>query len=344
MLLWGWQSNVGEHAPPGEMADPGSFLHAGALANAGLNPYGGYPHGVNRNLPLSVIAFQWLARLPAEHLYAGWYVASLVIYVAAFALLWRSYPHAATPARIAWALGWGSLWSSLWDGQIYAVLTFCSVVAWILLQRRKHLAAGVLIGFVCALKPNFLVWPVLLALAGSLDAAAAAAAFVALSAIPALIYGPQIYADWLVVVERLGAVGFAPNASLTGMAERLGLDLKVGQACSALALVLSALWTWRRRPDAQRASGVALAVAILAAPLSWVDYTQLLLPAFWTRRWTWPWWAAAMLLVASMGRLWGLSSYPAWQLAIFGSYGTFAVLLVLGALVAEGETGIARVG
>jgi len=40
-------------------------------------------------------------------------------------------------------------------------------------------------------------------------------------------------------------------------------------------------------------------------------------------------------VIMSMGCAWRLSLYPAWMVPTLGSYGTLAVLLILGAIVAE---------
>ena len=81
-------------------------------------------------------------------------------------------------------------------GAVGAVLA--GVSAWILLERKKEIWAGILIGLVVAMKPNFAVWPALLLLSGTYRPALASIATVAVvSAIPLAVFGPEIYRQWL---------------------------------------------------------------------------------------------------------------------------------------------------
>ena len=330
ILIIGGIGNVGQHAPAGELADVGSFLHAGDQARAGLNPYEPYAHGTNLNAPFSVIPFQWAAHFNAEVVYKRWYLVSLCIYALVVLLLWRAYPENRTVMRVAWATVWGSLWSTLWDGQIYTVLTLVTTGAWLLMEKRRPIAAGLLIGVLCAVKPNYLVWPVLLAISGAWSAAlAGGVAAVVLTAIPGVFYGPGIYRQWLVAAAHIMHATAPANASLLGALARVNAPTWAGELAGAVLLLALAFWAWRTKPTPARVSGAALAAAILASPLGWIDYTLLLLPVFWSRRWTWPWWCAALLLVQFVGNTWWMLRAPPWVLASLGQYGTAAVLLVL---------------
>lgn len=334
ILVIGGLGNVGQHAPPGELSDVGSFLHAGALARAGKNPYGAYAHGTNLNAPLSVLPFEWAAQFSPGTVYTDLYFLSLCLYIVVLLLLWRRYPQSHTVAHVVWAVVWGSLWSSLWDGQIYIILTLVATGAWLLMDKRQPVAAGLLIGLLCAIKPNYLVWPTLLAITGAWSVVfATAITVIVLGTIPAIVFGPAIYKQWFVAAAQVSNAMQPANASLPGALARIHAPVWSGLGVSALLLLVLAYWAWRRKPNPAQVSGVGLVAAILASPLGWVDYTLLLLPAFWSRRWTWPWWCAALLLVQFVGNTWWMLKAPAWVLASVGQYGTVAVLLVLIGLV-----------
>ena len=71
---------------------------------------------------------------------------------------------------------------------------------------------------------------------------------------------------WVRIVWRNGSI------SLDGLAIRFGVPALGVPA--ALALLLGGLWvTWRSGPDANRASGAAIACALLASPLTWIAYS-----------------------------------------------------------------------
>jgi hypothetical protein len=238
------------------------------LWRAGQNPYGVYAHGINLNAPLSVLPFQWGAQFNPETVYTTWYFLSLCMYAVVLLLLWRTYPQAHAVVRLVWAVVWGSLWSSLWDGQIYMFLTLVTAVAWLLMERRGNIAAGILIGLLCTIKPNYLVWPVLLAFSGTWSVALGAGfAGIFLGAIPAIVYGPAIYRQWFAAALQVTHATQPGNASVAGALARVNAPPWVGAIACLLLLFGLALWARKTNPVPVQASGAALAAAILASPL-----------------------------------------------------------------------------
>jgi hypothetical protein len=168
----------------------------------------------------------------------------------------------------------------------------------------------VLIGLLVAIKPNFLVWPVLLLVAGYGGVAAAALVVAGcLSVLPALVYGPGIYAQWLHAVQLYSFPGLIHNASLTGVAVRLGVP-GAGPVVSSAILALLAFWIWRRRPSPLDVSALALVGALVAAPLAWIGYSLLVVPVFLGRTWTPMLRAAAALLAVPPPLIIALSGGP----------------------------------
>lgn len=153
-------------------------------------------------------------------------------------------------------------------------LALAAAGAWLLLERGRLLAAGLLIGVVVAVKPNFLVWPGLLLLAGYPQVAFAAAGCAAvLSLAPAALYGPRVYGLWLDLLSQDAQRGvFLTNASLLGLFLRFGYGT-TGLAASLALLAGLAFWARRHRPDPLRASALGLLGALLASPLAWIHYT-----------------------------------------------------------------------
>jgi hypothetical protein len=95
-----------------------------------------------------------------------WYGISIALYAATVALAPRPLQGRAATVLAIWAFALAGFWDTLLLGQIYIPLV---------LSRRGGVAAsgagatiwaGVLIGVVVAIKPNFAVWPVLLFLSG----------------------------------------------------------------------------------------------------------------------------------------------------------------------------------
>lgn len=327
--------------PAGELRDFGSFIASGRAGAQGLNPYGIYPltfHVVlpdfevwnpNLNPPISVPVFAQFDRADPHTAFRAWWIFSLLCYLAAVLLLARTYAKR-RPVMILWALALAGVWDTLALGQIYLPLVLATAGSWILLERGRLTAAGVLMGIVVAVKPNFGVWPLLLILAGHWRAPVVAALTAcALAVVPLLIYGPDIYAQWIaLVLSDRGRAEFLTNASIAGLFSRAGMT-GVGVALSALGLFVIAAWTARIRPDPLHATAVGIASGILASPIAWVHYTLFLVPAFFASTLSAPLLIAAALMVMPVPLLLGYLDAPVWQQLTIGSAYNWAALFAL---------------
>jgi hypothetical protein len=281
------------------------FLQSGDAAAHGRDPYSvllpmSGPSDVvfstpNLNPPILIPVFAVASSVAPQTATKAYYVLSLVLYAITVGLLARTRP---TDLRtIIWSLAVTGLWDELGEGQVYVPLLFLTVGALLLLLRRKRIMAGLLIGLVIAVKPNFAVWPALLLLAGgALTAAAAAISVVLLSLAPALLYGPTIYSSWLHAISVYAGYWLPANGSLLGFTTRLGVSW-AGLPLEALLLGGPALLVWRRRPDLLTTSETAVALSLLASPIAWPGYSVFVVPAFYLERWTTPLGVAATLLV-----------------------------------------------
>lgn len=331
--------------PTGELRDFGSFMGSGQAGIAGENPYGVHPltfHVVlpgfdvwnpNLNPPVSVPFFGLLWRLGPEHAFVLWWSVSLLCFVAAVALLVRRYGRGPAWLLPLWAVALAGMWDTLALGQIYLPLVLATVGSWLLLERGRHVAAGVLMGIVIAVKPNFAVWPVVLLLAGhSRGAVTAALTAAVLSLVPVITHGPRIYRQWVdLIASDTGRAAFLTNASIPGLALRLDAAV-VGTVLSIGLLTMLAWWAVRQRPAPLRASALGILGGIAASPIAWVHYTLFLLPVFFSRRWTPPVTAAAVLLVVPVHVVLRFLDAPLWQQVTAGSAYNWAVLLCLAGL------------
>jgi hypothetical protein len=329
--------------------DFASFLASGRAATAGQNPYYFppttylvYPGDVeieqlNLNPPLVLPLFQALAVADPNVAFYGWYLLSCAGYALALALLARAYPQPRLWVRGAWALSLAGLWQVLALGQIYVPLLLAVVAAWLLLRHHHFLPAGVLIGLLVAVKPNFVVWALFLLVGGWWGAALVAmATALLLSLLPALVYGPGIYTDWFAATTLFPGYFYPGNASLHGLAARLGIPL-LGTLLSALLVGALLVWVVRRRPSVLQVSSLALVACLLASPLAWAGYSMLLLPIFAGlfagRPWPIPLRLAAVLLAVPFPIVFRLSHLSWWALVGIGSVYGWALLLVLVAVV-----------
>lgn len=329
--------------------DFGSFVASGKAAAEGLNPYGIYPLTLhvqlpgfeswnpNLNPPISAWLFQFLDAGEPRASFEQWRWISIGFYGAAISLLiWRFWSPQA-PIFAIWAFALAGFWDTLFLGQIYLPLAFAAIAGWLLLERGHVWAAGILIGLLIAMKPNFLVWPALLFLAGywrpSLTAVGTAAF---ISAIPLVLDGPEVYRQWfeLIASDKERAF-FLTNASLAGFAARAGIPI-LGIVASLALLGVLAAWAFWRKPDAQMASAFGLVASLLASPLGWIHYTLFLLPVFLTY-WHKPAMRiVALLLLVPVPFVIEQFTKPAWvQLTVGSVYGWALVLSLAVLTIAE---------
>ncbi|MDH5558289.1 MAG: DUF2029 domain-containing protein, partial [Alphaproteobacteria bacterium] len=172
-------------------------------------------------------------------------------------------------------------------GQIYVLLFAGVALVWYLLEEERPMLAAVVIGCLAALKPNLLVWPALLFVAGYWRMAlAAGVAFAVACVLPVLFFGFEVYPQWLALLasdigERSG--GFS-SVTVVAIGTRAGSYL-LGGLLAALVLLWAVSRIWRRDAPVQYVSTIAVGVAVLVSPVVWLHYLLLLLPALLRRRW-----------------------------------------------------------
>ena len=334
-------------APSRDLWDFGSFVASGRAAGEGLNPYGIYPLTLrvelpgfeswnpNLNPPISALLFQLFGLAEPHRAFQVWRWISVAFYAVTVLLLVLRFRGPEAPLIALWAFALAGFWDTLFLGQIYLPLVFAAVAAWLMLERGVGLWAGILIGIVVAMKPNFLVWPVLLFLAGHRrPALAGVAAAGAISAIPLALYGPEVYRQWfeLIASDRERAL-FLTNASFAGLAARAGMPF-LGTVLSLALLGGLAAWAFWRRPGVIPASSLALVAALLASPLGWIQYTLFLLPVFLTHWYRLAMRGVAALLIIPVPFIIGQLDKPAWTQITTGSVYGWAVVLCLAILLA----------
>jgi hypothetical protein len=297
------------------MYDFGSFIASGQLANEGKNPYssasplvfsvifpGNGLEGVapNLNPPISVLIFQTFANINPFVSITIWRIVSILIFIAALIILHCSFPLHGFPGilRLAWAFALAGFWHNLQLGQIYSLLLILSVLTWVLLGKYRSIAAGIFLGILIAIKPNFVFWAILLCLSGNwrifLTAGLTAAG---ISAIPLATGGTLIYSQWLEAsaIFTPNLLLFPGNNSLQGLTARFGSSM-AGIVISLLLVVYTCWHVYRTRPPISKINSLGIIVSLLISPIAWTGYTLLALPIFFEhQKWDWK-----LMLVASI--------------------------------------------
>jgi arabinofuranan 3-O-arabinosyltransferase len=285
-----------------DLYDFGAFLGVGQALRAGINPYGALPltpttlvdgrlvPWPNANPPTLLPLFAAVAGLDPLGAMRVWFVISLGLYAILLAALLRAYPAKRTLLGLAWLVALMPLWENESRGQIYVPLAIATTGAWLALRERRPVMAGILMGLVTALKPNFALWPAALYLAGYVAPALVAAVVAAgLFAIPFFLYGPTIYLEWLGSITTDHGVDLRNVGSVFSVGALLGArpwSLLIGVVLAAMLVAGLAVWAARARPNPHDVTARAVVIALLAGPITWHGYVLLALPIFLSRRWS----------------------------------------------------------
>lgn len=288
-----------------QLLDFGSFIAAAKGATAGQDPYGVDSPLVyraksddakrvlpspNLNPPISILLFTPLARVDPVTAVTGWRVATLLLFGVALLILAKTYPNPKIPIRILWALSLAGFWQTLALGQIYAPILILLLGAWVLTEKGHHKFAGLALGVMIAIKPNFAFWLALLALAGyTVTVLTALVVALLLSLLPLFIYGPGLYQQWLTALSRYPSMGLliAGNTSFQSLTARFGWPL-LGTALSLLFIGGSFYFAYHNKNRRSELNTLGIVGSLLVSPFSWAGYTMLTLPIFFSRsEWSW---------------------------------------------------------
>jgi hypothetical protein len=294
--------------------DFGSFLASGQMALNGSNPYG-YDHALvfnvpiheynlvipspNLNPPISISLFKWIAIVASDPVQAAmtWKLISFCLYLVFLYLLVRWYPQAATLITILWAIALAGFWQTIQVGQLYIPLLFLCALAWQSLEKGNAVVAGICIGLLISIKPQFVVWPIfLLLLRQTTVFITSAITGLLVSILPILIDGITVYTQWINATLQYNGLLLPGNMSVQALLAHLGLDA-LNPWASLVFLAGLLCWVWIKKPPILKTSLMAVLAMLLVSPYSWSGYSLFLLPHFFSiKAWNWKITLAASLL------------------------------------------------
>lgn len=299
------------------LLDFGSFAASGINLRNGKNPYstssplifeiyfpsvhsgGKLP---NLNPPITLFVFESLPQTNILEIANLWRLLSFGIYIAAVLLLLRNYTGNSIE-RILWTFALAGFWHTVELGQIYTPLLLLIVLIRLNSLEKRDILAGILLGLLAGIKPNFLIWMLFLFASKNWKTATTALiTFVTISAIPLLVFGYDVYAQWFSATRVGNSILSMPgNSSLFGLASRIGYPT-AGSIMAVLMVVIVAVYLFRapHTPNDQNslAHEAGIIVSLLASPISWAGYTIFLLPIFLSRRKWSPWMVVAAAILS----------------------------------------------
>jgi hypothetical protein len=336
------------------LMDFGSFYASGLKANNGENPYdpnseyifdinfsrvGAGGKMMNLNPPISVVLFRVLPQFDPNQSLVLWQAVSAILYVGILLTLARQYEQHITPVKLVWAFTLAGFWHTLVLGQIYILLLLFTALGWIFLKKEKYVAAGLAIGLLTAIKPNFMIWAIFLLVSGYyITFLAAAVSSLVISLIPIIFYGTKIYTQWLEASALHPETIIMPgNNSILGLTTRFS-SLSIGLTVSVIVvialLILTRFKTTTSLERTEYASALGIIASLLASPISWTGYTILLLPIFFSlKKWRLPVIISAAILAIPFQIVLQLFQTSFANFVIWGWLYGWGLILLLGDVV-----------
>jgi hypothetical protein len=339
-----------------DLMDFGSFYASGLKIQNGENPYdpnseyifeinfsrvGAGGKMMNLNPPISVIIFEFMSRFDPHQSLIIWQVTSAILYAGIIFLLATTYKQNVRPAIFLWAFTLAGFWHTLVLGQIYILLLLFTVLGWIFLQRGKYIPAGIAIGLVVAIKPNFILWPIFLLFSGYyVTFFVSVLSSLIVSLIPVIFYGTRIYAQWLEASALHFETMIMPgNNSILGLTTRFS-SISTGMVISVILVLILLVFSKRKSSNnmekTEYVSALGIIASLLASPISWTGYTILLLPIYFSlKKWTVPAMVSAAILSIPFAVVLQLFQSSFVNFVLFGWLYGWGILLLLGDVVAK---------
>lgn len=273
-----------------------SFWTSGRMLVGGANVYDAAAHVAAQRAfytlpgeytaffyPPSFLPFVWpLGFLPYFPALAAWLALTGAAWLAAMRG-WFGTLGLKGPALVV-ILAFPPVIVTLTHGQT-AFLVAALLGGGLLLVAKRPWLAGLLIGL-ATIKPQFgLLIPVALLASGQWRTiAAAGGSALALAGLSAVVFGPQVWSDWLAITQAAGSatgdgnIGFAKMVSLFAGLSLVGVPSGAAfavQAAASLAVAAAVARACWRRPFTPGLAALVLAGAPLATPFV-LDYDLLL--------------------------------------------------------------------
>jgi alpha-1,2-mannosyltransferase len=335
--------------------DFGSFIASGQLAIQGKNPYSidsplifkvSFPkinlEGVapNLNPPISVLLFQPLSKIDPFQSINFWRILSIILFLLSLFILQKAFPIKSSNRilQIAWAISLAGFWHSIQLGQLYCAMLFITTLVIFFLKNGKFILAGIFLGFLIAIKPNFIFWAFLLLAGGNLRTfVSAGLTALGLSIIPVFVFGVEIYNRWLEASALFTPtlLLFPGNNSFQGLSARFGQP-NLGIILSVILGFWLIWYVLRKRPSISRQNSLGLITSLLISPIAWTGYTLVLLPIFFEER-EWDWTFKGSAIIFAIPVIFSLVFFesPNANFIIFGWLYGWGLLLLLSGMVFE---------
>jgi hypothetical protein len=243
----------------------------------------------------------------------------------------KTWPRPTSSFFVLWLFAIAGFWQTVEVGQIYIPLLLVTFLGLDNLKKNKPIVAGILIGLLIAIKPQFALWAVLLFFTDQRRVSiVSAVTFILAGLIPLLVFGTEVYVQWLRAIAAYNGLLLPGSSSLQSLFAHLDIPI-LGSVLGVILVLCIMLFVVKKKISGMEASMIGLASIPLISPYSWCGYTLFLLPIFFDNgQWSWRKKLAAGLLTVPFLLLLGFYTKAKILFVLFGwVYGWAAVLLLL---------------
>jgi hypothetical protein len=242
-----------------------------------------YRAGPNLNPPIATILFVPFAVFPQRPAMLAWLACNLLGIAFSVRLITRELAlddslHA-TLTRLAWIGALMPTIQILSAANLAGILMWPATLAWREARRGRDLRAGLWLGFVFALKPNFMMFVPYWLLRRRWRSTAGSLLVCTISGWTGwLLFGTEAYQSWIASVRSIAWFGHFGNASMMGIIANTAPESWRGRIwmVAVAAVVLAVIYALRHDSgDVDREWAVVWIGALLIAPLGWSHYYAL---------------------------------------------------------------------
>ncbi len=278
--------------------DFGSFYDSGRAFLLGENPYLNSYQNIfrpilgttaipspNLNPPFSLYLISPFSLININLGFRIWQIISIILYVFSIILITKNFPNSRQPLLVLWAFSIAGFWHTIELGQIYILLFFLFVLTNIYFFKGQELIAGLLLGLIISIKPNFLIILIFLFVARFMKISIVGLlSSICFTIIPLIFSGPKLYLQWIEASIKYKGISFPSNSSLIGLFSYFQQPL-IGYLLSAILFIFMVILLIKIKTNIHQVLNIGTISSLLFSPIAWPGYMLMLVPGILQQKW-----------------------------------------------------------
>lgn len=261
--------------------------------------------------------------------YRIWQIISIILFILSIILIAKTYSKKTTLLQSIIIFSFAGIWTTLKNGQIYFLLLLFLSLTLFFLSKKNHVFAGIFIGLICVIKPNFFIIILGFLFARKIKIFLSSLATSLIFYTGALaILGFNTYLQWFEATKGFTGFDVTGNSSIIGFFARMRLPF-LGYILAGGLLILYMLIIFKQKQSIMCVLWQCVILSLMCSPVTWSGYTILLLPYFMVSTWKPFHWVAAIMLSIPISFTYSIANQSAFAFYTFGWIYGYALLIIL---------------